>query len=765
MSFKRTASGWLPEALKGFRKAEAILDATVPEVIQPSGGVVTHSDGEGGVTTTNYFVASLGKVVLAMDHPWVLQALGRGKVRGTCEFITESGSVHVVDKPKLEVHGGAGWLDAPWAIGPAVTFANAEPGDHLTLLPYRRAGSKLERVYSPGRYLGQQNIDMGVPGGQISFDGGLYLANSAEGDCGAPVMSAHGIVGIHAAGGERDNAFLPADVGEWGKGKYVAQGSVSFAPERGRGRGRRGSVASRGSRGSKRSRGSRASRGSRKKKAARGKPGKPFGKMKSEGVTYRSELVGIGGVAPGSDSLAPSANYAKNGNTLVSDYVDMVVNPWCGKTIRLPDCAIVPTATFSFRANRTYKLANTEPPVDNGSNFLFGMHSRMCSYKKQPAASITQYQGIVAAPVATYDYTPGCIMTPVQYGSGANFVTFDGSAPAGVWGDDFGTEQSVMQTYVAEYRVLAMAMRVRIVGLPASQFMAPGKIYFAQPRWNSEDVPITEQDFVNMERVGRASHVSLDAVRQSDSKSIFVSADGPTKFEMTSSFLPSPGYVVIPAGGGGSRLQFPGLDLTGATYPLSSQIAPYYASPDVYDGPEMANADQTYMLVVAVFGTQSGIVIEVDYATSGEMVPTKGAPSGVETVVQVPNSVAMDNIYASSAVLSSLKPVLIQAPGDQTIIAAPPAGFGTPASAMAAESASSRRRIHRAVELSKGGLVRPAEGLLDGVLNGISGAASGFLTGGFGGALSGGLGGLARGLTGGKPRRRKPAYDDDDEYD
>ncbi len=401
--------------------------------------------------------------------------------------------------------------------------------------------------------------------------------------------------------------------------------------------------------------------------------GKKVAKVKKEGIVGMSP-------AP-SDYLGPRSSTPRD---TVTAYVETLVNPWSTEIVRLPDRVVTPTAVAKFFANRTYSLANV---ASNGPNFLFGLNTRLNaavpgSIYGTSSAALNSSGGLLTyAP--EYACNPGNILTPIQWGSGSyanpsvkfgNALTgLDFIAGASAWGDDYGTSLTGTTPYISAYRALAAAIRVRIVGLPASQFMTPGKIYFAQVRYDREDLPITEQDFVVLEQKGRATHVSADAVREAGSKTVFMAPDGEEKFGMSSNLLPAPGLLITGSGSTSMARVFP--DVSYATTqgsPLAS-IIPYTTAAltpttsGVSGGADSANADSTTVLLVAYFGASDGVVLEVDYALVIEYIPNKSAPAGVDAHVQLPDSQAMDSIFSAAAVCTQARPMLIQAPGDKTI--------------------------------------------------------------------------------------------------
>jgi len=400
--------------------------------------------------------------------------------------------------------------------------------------------------------------------------------------------------------------------------------------------------------------------------------------------------------APGSDYLGPRKD---PGGSIIQRYIQMVTNPWSGAMVRLPDINITPTCLAKFYANRTFSIPNA--PSDY--YVTFGINSRLGLYSLKPPIDIASVAPAapISAVAAVYDYAPGTILAP-------QFVTPTGtlsplssypSAPttAGPWSDDFGLEQTTTTSWISSYRTLAMAVRVRIVGLPTGTFMAPGKIYFAQVRNDATDLPMTEQDYVVLERLGRATHVSMDAVRESGSKTFFAVPDSADKMNLSSAFFQAPGMfstgLSVPQDG---FRRFPGYATAAVTG--ERMIMPYDSVTDRLSTSTASNvdaavADQTMHIMCAVFGAQNeegivGYTLEVDYALVAEYIPSSLAPPGLETVVQLPSSTALDSIFAACAVATEVRPVLLQAPGDLTISSPTPSN--TPAQAERARGVQRR---------------------------------------------------------------------------
>lgn len=610
--------------------------------------------------------------------------------------------------------------------GPSFAVAAPRVGDPLTLFTSVDGGELRASVGVSHGYC--ESPYLAVTGGlRTKSIVGLYDCSSRSGDCGSLVMSDSGAVGLHCGtllvDGRRLNAYYPFDLHGLPQspvregshavrqsGRRVDARLVSRAPARPSPS--TDSAAWRESRKASRAIAAAPSTALALRDASASRSQRQLGPIMRSlplaGVSSRE--AGIVGMSPAPSDLPSRSTRAVE--PAVEKYIEMLMNPWSGAPVRLPDHVVVPTSLARFVANRTYTFANC---ATNGGNFLFGLSNRLNntgvspSFADRPADALSAFGNGTAGgttpytAMTPYSYSPGCILSPLQWGLGAHanprssmvIVQPNPAVVNGPWGDDYGSTLSQTLSFVSAYRVLSMAIRTRIVGLPASQFMAPGKIYYAQIRCDNSDLPVTEQDFVAMEQLGRATHVSADAVRAAGSKTVFYTPDGPSKFNMTSNFLPPPGVFrdqdVQPSGGsfslgtGGGVRFFPG-----ATVPMqvpqpsiatplllpsdwSRNILPYSteatqpSSSGVGDAADSANADATSFLVVGYFGAQDGLTLEVDYASVAEYIPQKNAPGGIEALVQLPSSRAMDDIFAAAAVLTEAKPVMLQQPGDLTI--------------------------------------------------------------------------------------------------
>lgn len=614
---------------------------------------------------------------------------------------------------------------------PHIASAHARHGMALTLVVAEPTGTRV----SMGICLGYTHSPyLAVTGGDRRRDIiALYDCDSQPGDCGSAVFSRQGVVGLHAGSliyqGRRVNAYYP-----------FLCGGVEPATDS-------------GSREAETRHSGRAPRHAavvqvRKPQAlmAGGGSQPPATKRESKPKKGKRE-AGIVGMSPSPSDL-PSRQTAASAFS-VQRYVDVLLNPWASPYLRLPDHVVVPTSLARFVKNTTWTVTNT---ATLGTNLFFGLSNRPSCWQNTVNRPIdtTNVFSTAAGGVtlgAAYNYGPGSILSPLQWGAGAyadptvamavnNYITSGVGQP---WGDDFGPSMRTSLPYMAAHRTLSMAIRVRIVGLPTGQFMTPGKIYFAQVRCDSSDLPVTEQDFSSLEQLGRATHVSADAVRAAGSKTLFYVPDGQSKFNMVSTFLPPCGsFATSELGPAFTNPQGAGLRLfPTAAFPTDFRraIIPYRSTgvstdpgvpSDEFGGsastPDAANADGTSLLFMAYFGAQDGVVLEVDYATIMEYIPTKAAPGGVEALVQLPDSSAMDQIFAAAAVVSEARPVMLQQPGDLTLVAssrgsAPPSREALATRGKLSTMASSMRgRAYREGFwdfnwLKKGSLGDPSSGL------------------------------------------------------
>lgn len=550
--------------------------------------------------------------------------------------------------------------------------------------------------------------------------------DSRPGDCGSAVSSIGGVVGLHCGtmvhNGRRYNAYYPFKLrGLPEESSLKVLGEESSC--------------------------ARQSDSAIVKRAVHVRALPPVvpvaqAKGKKQNNNKKSDTIRESGIvnmsAAGSD--LPGTSMSSRSGSMVRSYIDSILNPWGSHPIRLPDHVVQPTALGRFFANRTYTIANTGTV---GTNFLFGLNSRISNYTPASEYGPVEQAGVVVVGAATGQsavYTcgsPGSILNPLQWGKGAYFNPKTLMQPFGatvspdrssvcVWSDDFGDSSASSTPFMSAYRVLSMAIRIRIVGLPTGQFMTPGKIYCAQIRYDHTDLPVTEQDFVALEQLGRASHVSADAVRAAGSKTLFFTPDGAQKMSMISNFIAAPGVftprecglaATAPVDTTGVRLFPPpsqlaaGTDFTRAIVPYRTNAAvgtgSSYFSRGIQSSQDSANADSTTLLMVAYFGAADGVVLEVDYAQVVEYIPNKSAPGGIDTQVQLPNSGAMDEIFAAAAVLCEAKPVMFQQPGDLSIVST---GRGDPNPATR-EASSARNKLSAMATQTRGKAYR--EGFWD----------------------------------------------------
>lgn len=707
--------------------------------------------------TSNVFVMG-ARLILARDFPWVVPGAPASDVAHVELDVPHQGWRQLQYRRtdlRVSARSGTAFLPAPDRLGPDHRIPVVAPasGLHVCVVPYRGQS----RALSLGQVTGPVAAAISVGGRVVHLSAYGYTCDTVAGDCGAPVVSAAGVVGTHIAyDAERGvNLFVPFVVHAEARlvtSEHLVQAqsrrddsptrrfhALSLEPTAGLAfaQARLGSGVSAVPRGRAQPAG-RAPATPRPAPRARSRVGfrPPSAKPEARVERPRPE-AGIVGMGP-----APSDNYdmstASATSGVVDRYIEQLINPWTAPLQRLPDDNIRATAVARFIANRTYTLANTS---DNGNNLLVGCHNKMSRYAvATPPTEASSTVGVVvsSAPATTavqpYQYSPGNILVPLQFNDEGidetGIVPLVGS-PVGPWGDDFGPEQELTSSWSSAMRTLAMAIRLRVIGLPSGQFMAPGKVYAAQVRWNANDLPTTEQDFVNLERLGSASHVSLDAVRAAGSKTWYALPDGTDKFELSSSFAPSPGVFkssevtvlssLSPAAGSAVRLfpQTSGLQGSADGGAASRAIVPFYtvASTGVVpvsgpvtglqDASDQQVADQTQMLLLGFFGLADGVVLEVDYARVDEVLPSSNAPPSVDTAIQLRSAAAMDGIFNAAALLSMQRTRMYQTPGDLTITAPAPGQNASP------EARRMLASVRNSVRKSSGAAIKRREGWFD----------------------------------------------------
>ncbi len=682
MSINGIRDSHVISAIPSVPAREALLSNSFVKPLTPSESVTAGPDAE----ITRSAVASHRRWIAA-DCSLTPESVARARSSMRPELLCWDSSHQLYYWPNAGP--GPSLASAHVAIGHPLTLAVVDK-DHTRVA----VGSCLGYTRSP--YLA-------VTGGERTRDVvGLYDCDSRPGDCGSLVLSQGGVVGLHAGTmvyqGKRVNAFYPFLCG--GVEPHVTHGSRE-SECRQSGHARPSVVQYRKP---------LPMMGGGSQRPASSAPRKEAGKPKNKGA----KREGIVSMSP-----APSSLPSRGGSSgfSVQHYVDALLNPWSSPYLRLPDHVVVPTSLARFVKNSTWSLANT---ATDGGNFLFALCNRPSCAQNGPSEPTDVGSSFISAGgsvgiTAPYQYGPGSILNPLQWGAGAytdpraaNGMKANGyvtSGPTGtVWGDDFGQSMRTTLPYMAAYRCLSMAVRVRIVGLPTGQFMTPGKIYFAQVRCDNSDLPITEQDFSTMEQLGRASHVSADAVRAAGSKTLFYVPDGQSKFNMVTSFMQpcgtfDAGEISNIANGQGAGFRY--FPLSNVVSDFSRAIVPYLASGVSSDAGattaafvgqsssiDSHNADSTTYLVMAYFGAQDGVVLEVDYAQIIEYIPTKSAPGGVEAMVQLPDSASMDSVFAAAAVMAEARPVMLQQPGDLTLV-----GSSKASSPPSREALNARNRL------------------------------------------------------------------------
>jgi len=456
---------------------------------------------------------------------------------------------------------------------------------------------------------------------------------------------------------------------------------------------------------------------------------KPKGKIKSSRPKRRVESF-VSSAASGSDGLYPGAGAGASSVSMngLEKYSTVMMNPWVDSSFftRYPDEVITPTAMAGFFANRTYTMTSSSTaPIKS-----FFLRTRLQTYSEDlPVTDLgeaitIQNGATLAALHGVYRYTPGCIAALDMFAptpaSAVSTISPIGISPAPnqvAWGDDYGSELARWLPLQAAYRTTACAVRVRVIGLPTNTFLSPGKIYFLQLKWRADEVPMSEQDLVDLERLGRGSHVSLDQVRENGSKTLFYVPDSPDKFRMSSATLPAPGVFLETTNTGAQVLGkkvFPWMRDVLTDYVNTAParwVVPY--DPNATYGGSSSSTSETYDLqnaadeeaILAIYyvGSQDGVVLEVDYAHVVEFIPTTEAAGIITTDICLPNSQARDAILTASGMAARLRPSIIQSPVDTTSVV-PTAersfGRGTAERTLRPEAARVPMAVARAARVS-----------------------------------------------------------------
>jgi len=385
----------------------------------------------------------------------------------------------------------------------------------------------------------------------------------------------------------------------------------------------------------------------------------------------------------------------EGGSAVVKALVNAMLDPIGDSSpMRLPDRGCAPTATFRYVTNWTRTVTNTST---DGSNILFALQPTQSVYDTfgplDSGANYVATPSVAASAVLSpYAYSPGNICSGVQYDDPtAGFVMIDGSAPRGPWDLDFGEQQQTTTQWMAGNRTLSGCLRVRITGYPDNTFLPGGICYSAHVPMHAGSMPLTEQDFIELERLGLASHVSLGEVQASGSKTQLLIPHTEEALRFNSSFFPPCGMFYlknIATGTGSLPLPVPAQQFSGTRlYPGFSEVSaasgaikpsqlfiPYDTVNSIPGGAQGVNgaadslaARTLSVLVVAFFGVKDGTQFELSAALNGEYTTKINTPSGVVTEVMLPDSNAVDRLFCAAAVLNRSMPRAFAMPGDVTV--------------------------------------------------------------------------------------------------
>ncbi len=380
-------------------------------------------------------------------------------------------------------------------------------------------------------------------------------------------------------------------------------------------------------------------------------------------------------------------------------------------------------ATAMSRVADSWTIPLFYPAGDGGGvlgNFAFLMHSMPSNYAASPSgvsgmgmASLTTIAPtgpaagssgtITGFPSGLFDYKPGdsCAyyFRDNFAGSAVDPGIRDHYGGGNIWTRDFGDANTAWNSLAARYRCLAMALRLRVIGLPSGIFNAPGNVYFGQIPYDRMSLVRTEADCQKLMSLGQMTSVSLNQIAADGGKTWFMTHSTDQNLHMISSSYPAPGMQSITTLAGSSssptfNYRFP--NVAGAyaqAYPgdPAAAVIPWtrgtpYAQSGVVPGPSGAGAfwnsgsdpaifnpeyellaNNTRVIGMWVFGGANGVVLSVQRSKVFEWVPRPEAASVVETAVQVPDSAAMDRYMVGTAMLTGIRPALLQTDKDTAV--------------------------------------------------------------------------------------------------
>lgn len=270
----------------------------------------------------------------------------------------------------------------------------------------------------------------------------------------------------------------------------------------------------------------------------------------------------------------------------------MVVNPFeASHTCRYPDETIIPTAVAAFNSAISY----TVPAAGNVIAALnVGLSNYSTTASQQP------------------------IFSPVSFTAGTYTAAYT----------NYGTAQTTFANLACSDRTVAAGLRVKVLGLPASTFVASGTFYFIQADGGPSD-PDTlyinattgETNCINGVLAGKGFSVAAQELL-GEGLHIPYFARGANSFIFKDVNLPD-----------SNALQ----GTIGATNPLTAGIL---------------QADPR--LIIVGYGLQTGAILRFEYTTHVEYVPLPGSAGLTNNVVEHPDIVKRQTIHSAIANASSL---------------------------------------------------------------------------------------------------------------
>lgn len=270
----------------------------------------------------------------------------------------------------------------------------------------------------------------------------------------------------------------------------------------------------------------------------------------------------------------------------------MVVNPFeVSRTCRYPDETIVPTAVATFNSAISYT-------VPAAGNVISALNVNLSNVN------------------ASNFPTQQPILSPVSFAAGAYTGAYT----------TYGTAQTTFQGLASSDRTVAAGLRVKVLGLPASTFVASGTFYFVQLDGSGPDADTVlinsttgETNCINAVLAGKGFSVPAQELL-GEGLHIPYFARGANSFIFKDCTLPDSGAVF---GSANSSFTVP-VGLAGMIQPDPR-------------------------LTIVGYGLQTGAILRFEYTTHVEYVPLPGSAGLTNNMVEHPDIMKRQIIHSSIA--------------------------------------------------------------------------------------------------------------------